>query len=209
MILSVSAVQLLAVLVSILRGTGSSVMVGPAMRTYTATLTVTDSAGTTDDDTADAIVSEINNIIQNPGFESGTSSWMFYTNGGGTFSVSSPGFEGSNAANLALNNGGTNIQLYQYGITLEPDTRYQLSFAAKSSTGNDVTVKLLKHVSPYTNYGLDYTADLGTNWQTFTTEFTTTCFTTTVNDGRLQFWLAPFAAAGDTYYFDNVRMKKI
>jgi len=149
------------------------------------------------------------NLIQNPGFESGTSPWLFHTSGTGTFSVVSPGFEGNNAAKLALNSGGTNIQLYQTGVTLEPDAHYRLSFAGYSTTGHDVNVRLFKHVSPYTNYGLDFTADLGTNWQTFTTEFTTTGFTGTVNDGRLQFWLAPFAVSGDTYYIDDIRLEKV
>ncbi|MCD4817018.1 MAG: Ig-like domain-containing protein, partial [Methanosarcinales archaeon] len=121
----------------------------------------------------------------------------------------SPGIEGNYAANLALNNAGTNIQLYQTGVTLEPDTRYRLSFAGYSTIGHDVNVRLIKHVSPYTNYGLDFTANLGTNWQNFTTEFNTTGFTGTVNDGRLMFWLAPFATAGDTYNFDNVRLEKV
>jgi len=155
------------------------------------------------------VVPTSNNLIQNPGFESGTSPWIFYTSETGTFSMASPGFEGSNAAKLALNNGGKNIQLYQKGLTLEPDTRYWLSFSAKSNTGHDVNVRLIKHVSPYTNYGLDFTADLDTNWQTFTTEFTTTGFTDTVNDGRLMFWLAPFAASGDTYFIDGVRLEKV
>lgn len=147
--------------------------------------------------------------IGNPGFESGTTSWLFYTNGTGIFSTASPGYEGSNTAQLALSSSGSNIQLYQEGITLEPNTLYRLSFAAYSTTGHDVTVRLFKHVSPYTNYGLGFTANLGTNWQTFTTEFTTSGFTSTVNDGRLKFWLAPFAASGDNYYIDNVQLEKI
>jgi len=147
--------------------------------------------------------------IMNPGFESGTTPWKFYTSGTGTFSTVSPGYEGSNTAQLALSSSGSNIQLYQEGITLEPNTRYRLSFAAYSTTGHDVTVRLFKHVSPYTNYGLGFTANLGTNWQTFTTEFTTSGFTSTVNDGRLKFWLAPFAASGDNYYIDNVQLEKI
>ncbi|MCD4798616.1 MAG: Ig-like domain-containing protein, partial [Methanosarcinales archaeon] len=149
------------------------------------------------------------NIIQNPGFESGTSPWRFYTSGTGTFSVASPGFEGNNAAKLDLYSDGANIQFYQMGVTLEPNTRYRFSFAGYSTTGHDVNVRLIKHVSPYTNYGLNFAADLGTNWDTFTTEFTTTGFTGTVDDGRLQFWLAPFAEAGDTYYIDNVRLEKV
>ncbi|MCL7414391.1 MAG: carbohydrate binding domain-containing protein, partial [ANME-2 cluster archaeon] len=134
---------------------------------------------------------------------------MFYTSGTGTFSTVSPGYEGGNMAKLALSSGGSNIQMYQTGITLEPDTRYLLSFAAYSKTGHDMTVRLFKHGSPYTAYAPDVTANLGTGWQTFTTEFTTHGFTGTVNDGRLQFWLAPFAASGDTYYIDDVRLEKV
>jgi len=155
------------------------------------------------------VIPTSNNIILNPGFESGTSPWRFYTSGTGTFTIASPGFEGNNAAKLALYSGSTNIQLYQTEVTLEPDTRYQLSFSGYSTTGHDVNVRLIKHVSPYTNYGLDFTADLGTSWQTFTTEFTTTGFTGTVNDGRLMFWLAPFATSGDKYYIDDVRLEKV
>jgi hypothetical protein len=147
-------------------------------------------------------------IINNPGFESGTISWLVDPPASVAFSTASPGYEGNYAANLALSS-GTGVQLYQKDIILEPNTRYRLSFAAKSSTGLDLTVYLHKHGSPYTNYGLSYNADLGTNWQIFATEFTTSSFTGTVNDGRLRFWIAPFGAAGDIYNIDNVRLETI
>jgi len=173
---------------------------------------VTNPAGSIMSNAATCTVGTIASVqpsIVNPGFESGTTSWLFYTNGTGIFSTASPGYEGSNTAQLALSSGGSNIQLYQAGITLEPDTRYRLSFAAYSTTGHDMTARLLKHVSPYTAYAPVFTANLGTNWQTFTTEFTTSGFTSTVNDGRLQFWLAPFAASGDNYYIDDVGLEKV
>lgn len=149
------------------------------------------------------------NIIKNPGFESGTTSWLFYTSGAGTFGTISPGYEGTSAAKSTLNSGGTNIQLYQTGMMLQPNTRYRLTFLAKSTTGHDLTVKLFKHVSPYTSYGLSQTFSVGTGWQTFTTEFTTRNFASTTNDGRFQFWLAPFVTTGDIYYIDNVRLEKL
>jgi tripartite motif-containing protein 71 len=149
------------------------------------------------------------NLIDNPGFESGTSPWVFYTIETGLFNVKAPVFDGNSAARVTLNNGGTNVQLYQKDLTLEPNTRYRLSFAAYSTTGHDLSIVLLKHASPYTRYGLDYKADLGTIWQTFTTEFTTSGFKGTVDDGRLMFWLAPFAAAGDTYYIDAIHLEKV
>ena len=149
------------------------------------------------------------NLIKNPGFESGKTSWLFYTNGVGTFSVGPPAYAGINSARIALSTIGNNMQLYQPGVALEPNTRYQLSFAAYSTTGHDIKVRLFKQVTPYTPYGLDYTANLGTNWAVFTTQFTTTGFTGNVTDARLQFYLIPFATAGDNYYIDEVRLEKI
>ncbi len=148
-------------------------------------------------------------LVKNPGFESGTTSWQFYTSGTGTFSAASPGYNGTKAANLSLISSGTNIQLYQMEITLEPNTTYRLSLVAYSMTGHDMTVNLIKHGSPYTNYGLSFTPDLGTSWQTFMAVFNTSGFSGTVNDGRLMFQLAQFAAAGDTYYIDDVRLEKV
>jgi hypothetical protein len=147
------------------------------------------------------------NVIKNPGFESGTTSWLFYTNGVGPFTIISPGFEGNSAAKLALSNGGTNIQLYQDGITLEANTLYRLSFAAYSTTGHDVTVNLI--AIPYAPYGLKYTVNLSKSWQIFTTEFTTKGFTGTVSNGRLQFWLSPFVIAGDAYNIDAIVLEKV
>ncbi|CAG1001988.1 MAG: cell surface protein [Candidatus Methanoperedens nitroreducens] len=156
-----------------------------------------------------AVEVEPSNLIKNPGFESGTTPWMFYTDGTGKFTSASPGYDGNNSANIVLYTGGTNIQLYQTGISLEPITRYRLSFAAYSTTGHNLKVRLIKHVSPYTGYGLDRTFDLSARWQEFSTEFTTIGFTGAVNDGRLMFFLAPYVKAGDKYYIDNVRLEKI
>lgn len=149
------------------------------------------------------------NLIKNPGFESGTSSWLFFPNGTEKFSVVSPGYEGTKAARLALDKNGTNIQLYQTNVILEPKGIYRLSFAANSTTGHDVMMRLYQHFSPYTDYGLTRTFNLGTNWETFTTEFTATNIVNAVNDGRLVFWLAPFAESGDIYYIDDVELVKI
>ena len=149
------------------------------------------------------------NFLINPGFEAGTTSWKFYTNGAGTFKAVFPGYEGNNSANLALSSVGSNMQLYQSNIKLEPNTRYRVSFAGRSTQGHDVRLRLFKQISPYPMYGLDYTAPLDSNWGVFTTEFNTSGFTGNVSDGRLQFYLVPFAKAGDTYNIDDVRLEKI
>ena len=177
----------------------------------TYSVNVTNPAGSVVSDAATlTVIPSLSNNIINPGFESGTASWTFFTDGTGKFSEEDSGYEGK-AVELALNSIGTNIQLYQKNIPVEPNTSYRLSFAAYSSRGNDLSVYLIKHDSPYTKYSLSYTADLGTSWQHFTTEFNTTGFTDIdmVDDGRLIFWLAPFAAPGDLYYIDNVRLEKV
>lgn len=147
------------------------------------------------------------NILTNPGFESGTASWNFF--GTGTYAIVSPAYEGTNASKITITSYSTNIQLYQYNLVLEPNTKYRIRFAAYSSTGRDLEVLLHKQVSPYTGYGLDYIAGLSTSWQTFTTEFTTTGFAGAVNDGRLRFWFVPFASAGDIYYIDDIVLEKL
>jgi hypothetical protein len=104
---------------------------------------------------------------------------------------------------------GTNIQLYQMGLSLDPNTDYQLSFAAYSNTGRDLSVSLMKHGSPFTNYGISKQAfNLGTGWAVYTLSFRTKNFSTLVNDGRLMFWFADTAVAGDQFFIDNVVLSK-
>lgn len=151
------------------------------------------------------------NLVKNSGFESGKAYWNFF--GTGTFSAIFSGYAAdntvNNAAKVYISSKSSNIQLFQTGILLEPNTNYRLIFSAYSSNGHDITANLFKHGYPYTNYGLSYTVDLSAGWQTFTKEFTTAGFSGTVNDGRLMFWLASFAQAGDVYYIDNVILEKV
>jgi hypothetical protein len=149
------------------------------------------------------------NLLTNPGFESGTSSWTFFTDGIGSFATISPGYELTKAAKISLNTVGSNMQFYQSGISLEPNTSYRLTFSAYSSTGHDFKINLLKNISPYTNYGLIYTPDLTISWQTFTQDFTTSGFTNNVTDGRLQFYFPTLASAGDIYYLDDFKLEKV
>ena len=162
-----------------------------------ATLTVSSSTSTP------------SNVITNPGFESGTTGWTYYTSGQGTFTVGTPAHEGSRAAQIAVNSAASNNQLFQSGITLEPNTTYTLSFAALSNTGRALKVSVQKHGSPFTSYGLSgQTVNLGTNWSVHTVSFTTRNFTSTVNDARLMFWFADTALAGDKFSIDNVVLSK-
>lgn len=152
---------------------------------------------------------QVQNVLANPGFENGTSSWTFYTNGNGSFTTVSPGSEGSTAGRVTVTTTGTNTQLYQAGIRLDPYTDYELTFAARSSSGNDLKVSVLKHASPYTNYGLNrHVADLRTNWQTFKVTFRTMGFSSPVSDARLMFWLSDTAKAGDQFFIDGIVLAK-
>ncbi|NJD51368.1 MAG: hypothetical protein FIB07_00695 [Candidatus Methanoperedens sp.] len=150
------------------------------------------------------------NILINPGFESGISPWSFYTNGAGKFLNNAPGIVGTYAGHITISSPGTNVQLFQKGLVLDPNSKYNLSFKAYSNTGHDLSISLLKHGSPYTNYGLSgYEVNLGTSWKQYSIQFTTTGFSTTVSDGRLMFWLAPYDAASDQYYLDDVVLTKV
>ncbi len=144
-------------------------------------------------------------IISNSGFESGTASWQFHTDGAATFAADAPGDGSPSAGHVVINSPGSNVQLYQTGFPLEANTQYTLTFKAYSNTGHDLSIVLHKHTSPYTNYGLlDHTFNLTTSWSVFSAQFTTSGFSGTVSDARLRFWLAPFDATGDQYFFDDV-----
>lgn len=147
-----------------------------------------------------------NNAISNFSFESGTSNWTFYTNGAGTFQTAGNAYHCASAAKVTINQAGSNVQLYQAGIELEPNSDYQLRFAAKSSSGRDARFFLQKHQPNYANYGLNYVADLSTEWQTFEVNFTTSGFSSPVDNGRLRIWLAPYDKSGEVYYFDQIEL---
>lgn len=156
-----------------------------------------------------ALLSPPASILSNPGFESGTSPWVFYTNGSGTFNVDAAGNGSANAGHVVITTAGTNVQLYQANTIIESNTLYQLSFKAYSNTGDDVWLTLHKHGSPYTNYGLSKSVDLTTSWQEYSIQFTTSGFSNTVYDGRMVFLLSNYNSSGDEYFFDDVVLTKL
>jgi hypothetical protein len=152
----------------------------------------------------------VSNAVSNPGFESGTASWNFYTNGVGDFAVGSPGYGSSQSAKLTITQTGTNTQLFQSGISLEPKTAYRLSFAARSNTGHDFDVSVMKHGPPYDSYGLSlYRVDLAPSWDLFSVDFVTDNFTSAVADARLMFWITQYAAAGDQFEIDDIVLDRV
>jgi peptidoglycan/xylan/chitin deacetylase (PgdA/CDA1 family) len=147
-------------------------------------------------------------LLSNPGFETGVTPWSFYTNASGSFANDAAGDGSAHSGHIVIGQAGTNVQLYQAGITLEPNTQYILSFKAYSNTSRDLSVSLHKHGTPYTNYGLYGECNLDYSWSYCLFELTTSGFSETVNDARMMLWLAPFAAAGDQYFIDDVILAK-
>ena len=158
---------------------------------------------------ADGCAANATNVLLNPGFESGTVNWRLITNGSGVFATSAPAQQCTSAARLQISRAGNNVQFYQNSVALEPNTLYRLSFAAFSNTGHDVDIYLHKHNGSHVNYGLKGTVvNLTTGWRTYSVEFMTEGFNNPVTDGRLRFWMAPYDAAGDVYWIDNVQLEK-
>ncbi len=169
---------------------------GGPVNSNNATLTVT--------------TSTVVNLLTNPGFESGTTAWNFHTNGAGSFIAEPPGLAGNNSGHVEITAQGTNVQLYQSGINLIANARYRITFSAYSPTGHDVALFVHQQGPPYTNYGLsNVLVDLSATWQTFVVPFTSRNFAGTVNDARLRFWMSPYDAPNDEYFFDNVMLELV
>ena len=155
------------------------------------------------------------NAISNSDFESGLSPWKFYSDGSAVLTTETRS-DGGNSGRLKVFTPGTNVQVYQKGLTIYPNTKYRLTFDARSDNDNtgadhDMDVYLHKHRPPFTNYGLNgQHITLKNSWNSYTIEFTTTNFASNpVNDGRLRFWYGPYDAAQDKFYLDNVKLTPI
>jgi hypothetical protein len=133
-----------------------------------------------------------------PNFSGGTSNWSYNANGSSSFSVAN----GEGFIDIAVP--GTNNQLYQRDIVLQPSTTYRLTFRGRNTAGNNVRARVIRHSSPYTNYGLNQTVNLTAAMQTFTMTFTTPAGPLAA--ARLQMWIAPFDSAGNDYFFDDFEL---
>ena len=80
------------------------------------------------------------NVLTNPGFESGTTGWTFYTNGAGTFSSVTPGFEGSRSGRISITTAGTNVQLAQVNYSRCPQFLVRMNRAPWPANGRPVSV---------------------------------------------------------------------
>jgi hypothetical protein len=138
------------------------------------------------------------NLVMNPGFEMGdTSYWALYVNSGAGASASfavgtSSPYQGSFKGAITITNPGSSdidIQIYStnYGISLVNGVNYILRIAAKAASARTVKVSVQKNVSPFTSYGLfKQSFSLTADWQVFELPFTANA---TVSDARVLFYL--------------------
>jgi hypothetical protein len=149
------------------------------------------------------------NAVHNSDFDSGVSDWSLAGIGSGTLTVSSEGYGDSSAARISVINTDAAVQLYQDNLVLNPDTVYHVSFAARSSSGDDCEISLMKSTPPHTAYGMTKARiDLGTTWNVISMDFTPSGFTTPVNDARLLFDFGTYATPGDVVLLDQIAIEK-
>jgi hypothetical protein len=140
-------------------------------------------------------------VLRNGDFSAGTTQWNFYTSGNGSFTVV------GGEASIAITTSGTNVQLYQTGIALLGSTNYRLTLRARHTAGGAVHVRLQRHNSPYTNYGLNEVIDLTSTMTTYTVDFTTTAGNKT--GARFMLWLPDWDVAGSTFFFDDIMLQQL
>jgi hypothetical protein len=176
------------------------------------------------------------NVVANYSFEEMQEPWKFHhSSRKGSFSLSETDpYVGDRAALIEINTTSANMQMYQKDIVLEPNTSYELSFAAKT---NEVIVpeknaqgeikevkyyprlrvRIHRHVSGEPRYAWGQTYQLAdSDWTFFRFRFRTENWLTSVNNARLSFWMAGIgkdkdmlAADGAKYNIDHVTLRPI
>jgi lysophospholipase L1-like esterase len=150
------------------------------------------------------------NVIANFCFTDGDAPWKLFTAGRGSYAVSmADPYAGAYSAEISIMQPSSNDQFYQADIDLEPNKAYELSFAAYSNDGSNMSLWVNQHRSPFTNYGLSgHRVDLDRDWATYTVTFTTPD-RADMQPARLRFWLTPFTGKGTTYHIDRVVLRPV
>lgn len=139
------------------------------------------------------------NLLVNGDFSDGFTGWKFHAPKGSKFSIE------NDRARLAISGRSDNIQLYQAGLELKPRTRYRLSFIVAANGPHTLSVHVHRNGIPYESFGLAYyIVDVGTEPSLVSVYFTTP--DGVLDDGRLRFWLAPYADAGSVYTIADVEL---
>lgn len=160
-------------------------------------------SGSTNDFMSSSTMSETN-YIQNGNFNLEYDNWIFYTTGDTTNEILTA-YPNHKSYKIHITSPGNNTQLYQKDVFLQKNTSYNLSFAAKSSTNNDIAIKIVKHPVPFTEYVQKRTFNLNNNWTIYNYNFNTTNLNDDVYDGRFQFI---FNISNSNYYLDEISLTK-
>jgi hypothetical protein len=146
-------------------------------------------------------------MLGNPAFASGFSSWNLEQHGGAAMTATTPaeGPSGGACARLQVTATGTadwHIQLNQPGLALVSGTVYTASFSAKADRTKVVTFIVEMAHDPWAGLGIAKSVTLTTSWQSFTTTFMATA-----TDANARF---NFRNMGDqlaTYWFADCSLK--
>ncbi len=125
---------------------------------------------------------EPENIILNGDFETQFTSWLFWTEGGAVAErfIENKNVEpvdGESVAYVRIDNkgaggGGNQVQFYQGPFVLKKGKKYTTcAWMMGGEGGEQVSMLVLKHVDPWTNYG-SKAITLGTEWSEFSFTFT-------------------------------------
>lgn len=147
------------------------------------------------------------NVLQNSGFENGTSPWSLSQHSGATatFTIDNTNpYEGNGSARVQVNNStGTDwhIQLNQGNQSMVAGKTYRVSFAGRANTGGGpMAVILQDNSSPWAVHASkDFV--LSENWETYAFEFTAPA--TINNNIGIRALLG--ATANKTFWLDNFR----
>ena len=162
------------------------------------------------------------NLVPNPSFTSGATSWGVYANSGAgagaTGALETTRYDTSPASyTVSCSAGSTtnsDIQLYSGNFSVRKGTYYKLTFRARSSGGSGKVVSGIKHVVARLTQGAspwgDYTAELsaadikiGAIWTTYTVYFRANA---SAADARLTFFLGTALSAGQTFSVDSLSL---
>ncbi len=140
--------------------------------------------------------------VKNGNFET-DGQWSLYPPkpeaGSITYSTDNP-HGGQRCAKVTANQGG--LQFYQYAPGLAAGATYQLTWWARADQPAKVTAHVRTQKPPYKLYG-NHTAELTTEWQKFSVEFTLP------EDYRANEHVLFFNCGGSgVFYFDDIRCER-
>ncbi len=139
-------------------------------------------------------------LISNSSFQNGNESWTQYSNAAATAN-----FEYTNEqATIDISNGGTrvwHVQLYQKFQDFDANSRYVVSFKARSNAARTITLELSEATSPHTGYFYE-DFELSSNWEQKYLVFETS---NAISDARLVF---NAGLSNRNVYLDDIEIRK-